>query len=289
MGSLPLLLGLLLFSFIAELRAFCHQHDIKITLFGGASNVIVADQGIKGLVLHLTNQDLAITDQKIGDKTIIHAEAGIKMALLVSQIVQQGYQGLEYFLGVPGTLGGAIYNNSHYLSHLIGEHVHGVEVINRQGELRWLTQEECEFGYDSSRFQKSKELIFSVDFALLPGDKAASQTLIKEATEYRANTQPLGTPNSGCIFENAPNTEQLKKLFPQFADKSHVSGGFLIDQAGLKGTRIGDIEVSDKHAAFFINKGQGTASDVKKLITQVKRTVKEKFGVELHEEVFYLE
>jgi UDP-N-acetylmuramate dehydrogenase len=274
---------------VAQLIKWVHVHQVRLTMLGGASNVIVADEGISGVVLHLAHHQLIDTGEKIGEKHIVQADTGMKMAALVSQTVNGfGLTGLEYFLGVPGTLGGAVYNNSHYLSHLIGEHIHQVQIITHDGEIKWLNHEECEFGYDTSRFHRTKEVIFAVRFALMPGDKAESLALIKEATEYRANTQPLGIPNSGCIFQNTPNTPHLQQLFPQFAERSHVPGGFLIDKAGLKGERVGDIEVSHKHAAFFVNHGQGTAQDVKTLMKKVQERVKDKFGVELQTEVFYL-
>lgn len=273
---------------VQELLVFCSQEEIRVTVLGGASNVLVADEGITGVVLHLTNAQTQVGEVLENDKTLFTAGAGTKMAALVSQAVAAGLTGLEYFLGVPGTLGGAIYNNSHYLNHLIGEHVHRVLILNSDHQLQWLNQTECDFAYDHSRFQTSKEIILEVEFALAQGTKENSMALIKEATEYRANTQPLNLPSSGCIFQNVPNSDRLRQLFPQFADQPRVSGGFLIDQAGLKGTHIGGIEVSEKHAAFFVNTGQGSAQDVKALIKQVKDSVAAKFGVQLQEEVFYL-
>ncbi len=267
---------------------YCRPAQIPLTMLGGASNVIVADAGIRGLVIRFIYQQLEVTDIELTDKRVIRVGAGIKTALLASQTIDHGFTGLEYFLGVPGTLGGATYNNAHYLADLIGEHIYRVQIIDQHGELIWLTHIECEFGYDSSRFQRTKEIIVAVEFALSRGDKEQSRNLIKEATLYRSKTQPLGMPSSGCIFQNPPNTPELQQLFPQFADRTHLPAGFLIEQAGLKGTRVGDIEVSHKHAAFFVNQGQGTARDVATLVNQVKQVVKDKFRVELHEEVFYL-
>jgi UDP-N-acetylmuramate dehydrogenase len=267
---------------VAELVKFCQSNSVRLTMLGGASNVIVADEGVRGVVLHLTND----TVQDLGNG--IRVGAGIKTALLVRNALDLGYTGLEYFLGVPGTLGGATYNNAHYLQNLIGEHITRVEIVDEQGNVRWLEKNECAFDYDYSRFHKTKEVIVTVEFELAKGDKDQSMQLIREATEYRARTQPLGLPSSGCIFQNTPNTPELQKLFPQFAERTHVPGGFLIDQAGLKGERIGEIEVSDKHAAFMINRGGGTTAQLKQLVSLVKQRVKEKFGVELREEVFYL-
>ncbi|HEX7017450.1 MAG TPA: UDP-N-acetylmuramate dehydrogenase [Patescibacteria group bacterium] len=273
---------------IIELVKFCRHNQIKLTILGGASNVIVADEGIDGVTLSLANDEVKVTSEIIDDKEVIEVGAGVKTALLVRQTVDLGYTGLEYFLGVPGKLAGAIYNNAHYLQDLVGEHVTAVEVITVKGETRWLSQAECEFSYDYSRFHHTQEVILTVRFALAKGNKEESLAKIKEATLYRAQTQPLGMPSSGCIFQNTPNNDHLRQLFPQFAERSHVPGGFLIDQAGLKGEREGDLEVSHKHAAFFVNHGHGTAADLQKLITKVKQRVKDKFGVELEEEVFYL-
>lgn len=267
---------------IIALVSFCYQQQIPLTLFGGASNVIVADEGITGVVLRMTNDEVIIND------TTVTAGAGIKTALLVRATVDKQLTGLEYFLGVPGHLGGATYNNAHYLHHLIGDHITRVEIIDNTGTPRWLSHDECDFGYDHSRFHHTKELILTVEFSLQPGTTEASNDLIRQATLYRAQTQPLGEPSSGCIFQNAPMTPTLAERFPEYKDRTHIGGGFLIDQAGLKGAKEGDIEVSHKHAAFFVNKGKGTAAEVKKLVARVQQTVEEKFGVTLQPEVFFL-
>jgi UDP-N-acetylmuramate dehydrogenase len=239
------------------------------------------------VVLKLTNDSFAVGGKTEG-LTAVTAGAGLKTSLLVRKTVDAGLTGLEYFLGVPGNVGGAVYNNAHYLEDLISRQINRVEIITENDTIEWLDKEDCRFAYDYSRFQKTKEVILQAEFLLESGSIEESREKIREATVYRAETQPLGLPSSGCIFQNTPNTPQLKKLFPQFADKKYVSGGFLIDQAGLKNTTEGDIEVSDKHAAFFINRGGGTAADIQKLIDRVKTVVKEKFGAELREEVFWL-
>lgn len=273
---------------LQQVVQFCDLHHLKVTMLGGASNVIVADEGITGVVIRFVYNGVRVITETPDEQLVIEAGAGIKMALLVRQTISFGLTGLEYFLGVPGSLGGAVYNNAHYLSQLISEHILQVEVLTDDFEFKWLPKDDCAFGYDSSRFHKTTEIITAVQFSLAKGTPETSQDLIKKATVYRATTQPLGEPSSGCIFQNTPNTPALQKLFPQFADQTHVPGGFIIEQAGLKGETEGGIEVSHKHAAFFVNKGQGTAQQVKKLVQKVKQRVAERFGVELTEEVFYL-
>ena len=274
---------------IIEVITFCKKNNIKLTILGGASNVVISDNGISGLVLHLKNDQLVVLNQIAENgKLLIKVGAGLKTALLVKKTIDLGCTGLELFLGVPGTVGGAVFNNAHYLENLISDHIYQVEIITQAGEVETINNQECQFEYDSSRFHNTNEIILEVIFALKKGSLKDSQELIKKATRYRAGTQPLGLPSSGCIFKNTPNSPYLKKLFPKFRNNLFISAGLLIDKAGLKGIRVGGVEVSNKHAAFFINIENGTAVDLKKLVKLVKNKVKDKFGVELKEEIFYL-
>lgn len=273
---------------LIDVVQFCQEKQLKLTLLGGASNILISSQGLRGVVVRTSNSEYEVLPEQIGDKQLVRVGAGYKTALFVRKTIDDGFAGLEYFLGVPGKLGGAIYNNAHYLSDLVGEHIHRVEVIRPNGEVRWLTAAECEFGYDTSVFHTTGDIIVQAEFALAQGDKVKSLELVKEATLYRAKTQPLGEPSSGCYFQNTPNTEALKQRFPQFAERRECPSAFLIDQAGLKGARVGDIKVSEKHAAFFINLGRGTSQQVEQLAHQVKERVRELYGVELREEVFLL-
>lgn len=284
-GPAELFLDLADSSALVLIRSFCRDHAIPFHVVGGLSNVIVADEGVVGVVIRLLDQRI---ERSIEEPKHVVVGAGAKMALVVAETIKFGLTGLEYFLGVPGTVGGAVFNNAHYLSDLISQHVNRVQVVTVDDQIAWLKASECEFEYDHSRFQTSGEIILGVEFVLMPGDATTSQQLVAKATQYRATTQPLGLPSSGCIFQNVPNSAHLKELFPQFADKTHVPGGFLIDQAGLKGSREGALEVSQKHAAFIVNHGNGSSRELLTLISHVKDTVKNKFGVELQEEVFFL-
>ena len=274
---------------LAQLIQFCDQQTVPVTMMGGASNVIVADEGIPGITICFTGQKYQILDQKTDDgRTIIQAEVGWKTAPFVRKTIDDGFAGLEYFLGVPGRISGAVYNNAHYLQQLIGEHIWRVEIIEPNGTRRWLTNAECQFAYDDSIFHRQAWVIIQVEFALQTGDVTTSMDKVKHATLYRAQTQPLGEPSSGCFFRNPPNTDQLRQRYPQYAERAECPAAFLIDQLGLKGTRIGGVEVSSKHAAFLINVGGGTSKDALELKELVKKRVLEEYGVELKEEVFFL-
>jgi len=280
---------------LQEVLLFCSENAVPISLLGGASNVIVADTGIQGLCIHPNSkewQESQTPPTNPANKRYI-AGTGLQTALVVRKSLESNLTGLEYFLGVPGMLGGAVANNAHYDPFLIGQFISRVQVLTPRGEVLWLLQSECQFGYDYSRFHASKEVIWAVEFELALGNAERSKEMIAAATRKRAATQPLGEPSSGCVFQNVPNTPELKERFPQFKDKTELPTAFLIDQAGLKGTRRGDIEISTKHAAFFINMGAATGTgksqDVLELIQLVKEKLKQLYDVDLKEEVFYLQ
>lgn len=274
---------------VIDLLVFCKKQNIKFNILGGASNVIIADEGLKGLVISFDFSELKIIEET-QDKIICQAEAGIKTSVLVAKVAAKGGSGLEGFIGVPGVLGGAIYNNAHYLKDLISDNLIQVEVFDlEREEISLFTREKCQFAYEQSIFQTNKNLlILSAYFELKKISPDEAKEKVRSAIEKRELTQPLDLPSCGCVFQNPANNEHLRELFPQFSQAEFVPAGFLIDQAGLKGSKEGDIQVSEKHAAFFVNRGVGKAEDVKKLVERVKAVVLEKFNVILKEEVFYL-
>jgi len=273
---------------LLDLLVFARKNKIKYRILGGMSNVVIADEGLKGLVLVTKFQDFEILDE--GKQVRIRFGAGFKTGAMVRQTADMGLSGLEGLIGVPGSLGGAIYNNAHYFDVLIANCIEAVEVLDLQKEkIIWLSKEECEFAYEKSIFQKSPHLIIvSAIFVFEHGNQDEIDTKIKESQDRRQRKQPLNLPSCGCVFQNPVNTEELKEKFPIFKDKDHIPAGFLIEEAGLKGKRQGDIQVSEKHAAFFVNIGEGKEKDVKKLAAEVKKAIKDKFDIDLKEEIFYL-
>ncbi|HPS40914.1 MAG TPA: UDP-N-acetylmuramate dehydrogenase [Candidatus Woesebacteria bacterium] len=272
-----------------DLLLFCQRENIKFYVVGDLSNVVIADEGLKGLVLHLGFDELRLISAH-NEELVYQADSGLKTSTLVGKVALLGASGLEGFIGVPGTIGAAIYNNAHYLDNLIGNYVKQVEVFDvKKAAIVQFTREKCEFAYEQSIFQKEPNLlIFSAYFTLkkLPLDQIKQKMQL--AIKQRELTQPLNLPSSGCIFRNPKNNEHLKNLFPQFSQAKFIPAGFLIEQAGLKGVSEGDIQVSEKHAAFLLNLGHGKSADVQKLIAKVKDVILNKFGVILEEEVFYL-
>ncbi len=259
---------------LENLVIWCEKNQQKYLVLGGMSNSLVPDEGIKGLVIK--NMVSGTRTIPLDENTYyFEVESGTPTNLAVRASIDQSLKGLEYFLGVPGTIGGAIYNNSHYLKELIGNDVDQVDVIVKSGIKKTYTKDEMRFAYDYSILQETHEVITTIRFKLKKGNKDELEQRARVATKRRADTQPLGIPSSGCMFKN-----------PMMPSGLREGAGKLIDEAGLKGARIGDAVVSDKHASFILNTGHATTSDVLKLAEHVKTVIKKKYGVELELEVF---
>lgn len=265
---------------------------IPYTVIGSGSNILVTDKGYRGLIIKNKTDKISLKgfSGKLGagktqvNKVIVQAESGVPTNLLIRYTLNEGLKGLESFLGLPGTVGAAIYNNSHSLGLLIGSVVKEVEVIDHQGKLKKLTNQDMKFAYDYSILQKTKDVVISVTFKLAKANKDKLWESANAAIKHRTNTQPLGLPSSGCVFKNIPLADAMRIGTPN----TTCSSGYLIDKSGLKGCSIGDAQVSDMHANFIINKGLASSKHVMQLIRHIKKTVKNKFGVDLQLEIFII-
>jgi UDP-N-acetylmuramate dehydrogenase len=253
------------------------RHAVPITVLGGGSNVLVADSGIRGLVLRQRGGGVA----RVGPDRI-RADAGVTINGLVRWTITHAVGGLEAWAGTPGTVGGAIFGNAHFDGRLIGDHIVSVRVITAAGVISDLPRAEMEFEYDVSRLQWTGEIAVWAEFAVSTGEPAALRDIARQSLAYRKRTQPLDTPSAGCIFRNPdPLIDRLPPNVPP-------SAGALIDRAGLKGHAIGDARVSPTHANFIVNDGRATAEDIRQLVRLCQRAVKERFGIDLREEIVYL-
>ena len=257
---------------LKNLAVFCAKQEIPFIVLGGGSNVLVSDKGIDKLVIKNSTKQFNLHKHENG--AVVQAESGLSVNILVRKTIDESLEGLEFFMGLPGTVGGAVYNNAHFTDQLIGDHLIDVEIVDNNGEMRILKKEELEFSYDYSRFQKTQEVVLSASFFLRFGDKKLIEERALVATKKRATTQPIGQPSSGCMFQN------------HYRNGEVIFAGKLIDQAGLKGTKIGDAMVSDKHANFIVNLGKATSEDVDLLADKVQDIVQKKFGIKLKREVF---
>ncbi len=250
---------------------------LPVTVLGGGSNVLIADAGIRGLVLRLRGGDVRRIDHGA-----IRADAGVTINGLVRWTLTHGLAGLEAWAGTPGTVGGAIFGNAHFQGRNISDLVRLVTVMGASGEIQDVPAADLEFGYDYSRLHRTREVVLSADFVVSPGVPEALRTVARESLAYRKRTQPLASPSAGCIFQNPdPRRDRLPEGMP-------CSAGALVDRAGLKGAREGQARVSSTHGNFIVTEGRATAGSVLALIARCKQEVHRQFGVELREEIMLL-
>jgi len=255
-----------------------HEAGVKVTMLGGGSNVLVADAGIRGLVIRTKGGDVT----PIGDR-LVRADAAVTINGLVRWTINRGYAGLEAWAGTPGTVGGAIYGNAHWKRTNIGDLVESVRLIKPNGTLLQAPADRMEFEYDYSRLKHTGEIVLWAAFKVTPGgDPAALRDVARESLAFRKRTQPLESPSAGCIFMNPdPIRDRVPADIPS-------SAGALVDRAGLKGAVRGGARVSPTHANFIITDGSAKAADIHALVEQCRTAVKDQFGVTLRNEIISL-
>ena len=263
---------------IVDAVKIAHANNTPITILGGGSNVLIADAGIRGLVIRPRGGTIA----PIGDH-LVRADAAITINGLVRWTINRGYAGLEAWAGTPGTVGGAIFGNAHWKATNIGDIVESVRLARRDGTLLQAPADRMEFSYDYSRLKHTGEIALWAAFRVTPGaDPAALRAVARSSLSFRKQTQPLESPSAGCIFMNPdPARDKVPAGIPP-------SAGALVDRAGLKGVANGGARVSPTHANFIITEGQATAADIKRLVDRCRAAVKEQFGVDLRNEIMTL-
>jgi UDP-N-acetylmuramate dehydrogenase len=233
-------------------------------VLGNGSNLLVADAGVRGLVLHVRK----VLDAVEVEGPQVRAGAGVLLPVLANLAARRGLAGLEFGAGIPGTLGGAVVMNAGWHQWEIGPSVEEVDWLSPEGRLKTLGHAACGFRYRGSRFRDRGGVVLGATLHLVPEDPAVLLERLAAFAESRKANQPTELPSCGSVF---------LKPAGDFA-------GRLIEQAGLKGYRMGDVEVSPKHANFFVNLGKARASDVLALVEHVERAVFDRFGVRLTRE-----
>lgn len=263
---------------------------LPIFILGGGTNILIGDRGIRGLVIK--NNARAITIRgakgklakgKSDELVFVEAETGAIMNQLVRFTVEEGLAGLEMHLGLPGTVGGAVFMNSKWThpTGYVGDVVYQAEIFTPKNERKIVPKSYFQFAYDTSSIQKTNDVVLSVVFALQSDTKENLWRIATDSVKYRQTTQPQGLKSPGCTFRNISVAEAVAIPTPNHT----TSAGFMIDHAGCKGLKVGDAEVSDQHANFIVNRGTATARDVVELIEKVRTKVKDTFGVRLEEEI----
>jgi len=250
---------------IAQVFTLAHEHDVPLLVLGRGSNVLFADSGYRGAVLHLGKQYSRIWRQ---DGHII-CESGASLSELCEFAEKNGLAGLEFAHGIPGTVGGALFMNAGAYGGQVSDVIHSARFIDERGQATELNPEQMALDYRHSAFMGMRGAITRATFRLAPGDPAQIRAKMDGFMQRRREKQPLEHPSAGSTFKRPPG--------------NYASA--LIDDCGLKGLKIGGAAVSEKHAGFVINTGGATAKDVLAVIAAVQQTVREKTGYELECEV----
>jgi UDP-N-acetylmuramate dehydrogenase len=240
------------------------KRGVRWRILGNGSNLLVRDEGVRGLVVRVRK---IMDDVAIEGRTLT-AGAGALFPSVANQAAAAGLAGIEFGAGIPGTIGGAIVMNAGWHEHEIGNFVEQVEYLDPDGTVAVRSRDESEFRYRGSRFLGQAGVVLSATLRLEPGDPRQIRSRLEHFAESRKQNQPTDQPSCGSVFVQPPG---------DFA-------GRLIEQAGLKGLRLGDVEVSRKHANFFVNVGNATATDVLTVVEQVETEVERRFGVKLQRE-----
>ena len=249
---------------------FILQQGIPVTVLGNGSNLLVADAGIRGIVVKLVGDFRRSTIQEGPDGLEVEAGGGLLNAVLLKRLDDRDHAGLGCLAGVPGTVGGAIRMNAGTHLGEIGERAREVELTLPDGTLTRLTPDDIRFSYRRAHLPAGAIVTRAwLRIDADPETVAVQRAAVRHHLDRRKATQPLDQPSCGSTFKNPPGD----------------AAGRLIDAAGLKGTRIGGAQISEKHANFFVNTGDATARDVYDLICLARSTVREKFGVTLEPEV----
>jgi UDP-N-acetylmuramate dehydrogenase len=240
------------------------QHDVPVTILGGGTNVLVRDGGIRGLTIRLAK---ALTNIEI-EETHVTADAGVLYPVLANTTAGCGLKGLEFATGIPGTVGGGVYMNAGAYGSETKEVLDWADVF-RDHEVIRMKNRDLDLSYRHSALHENPDwIVLRAGYTLIPGDPTELKSRIKEFRAQRMNGSP-NKPSCGSTFKRPPGD------FP----------GRVIEAAGLKGTRVGHLEVSPVHANYLVNLGGGTAEDALALIELVKKTVRERLDIELESEV----
>lgn len=253
---------------IQKVVEICREEKLLYFILGNGSNLLVSDQGYRGVVIQLWKN---VSDIRV-EGCLIHAKAGASLAKIAAEALEEGLTGMEFAAGIPGTLGGAVVMNAGAYGGEMKDILKEVLVMDQQGRIFTLEKKDLKLGYRTSAVKEKGYIVLAAVLELRPGDREEIRKLMEDLKQKRVEKQPLDLPSAGSTF---------KRPEGYFAGK-------LIMDAGLRGFSVGGAQVSEKHCGFVVNTGGASASDVLTLIREVQKRVREKFGVELETEVKFL-
>lgn len=274
---------------VEELQAvlvIATQEQTPYVILGGGSNILVSDRGFEGIVIRLLLREYKIKGNKIW------AQAGLPTVAVARAAGDAGLSGLEWAVTLPGTIGGAVRGNAGCFGGEI-KNVFESATLLRDGQIVEVGKGDLFFGYRDSILKHGKDILLDVTFELAPGGHEKILEKMQTCLQKRRESQPTSGGSAGCLFKNYQiknegelvRLQKVLELPPAMIEKRLISTGWLIDQMGLKGLRIGDAQISEQHGNFLLNTGKATAEEVRQLISFIKIKVQEKYGIVLEEEV----
>ncbi len=275
---------------LIEVFSWAKKNKEKIFILAGGSNVLINDKGVEGLVVKLTNDKISVKGERI------ECGAGANLVRVVGLSVGASLTGLEWAINIPGTVGGAVRGNAGAYGNSIGESMETVEIFNLKKErFSIFSRKDCNFNYKESVFKDDNNLlIWDILLKLNKGNKTDIDNLVRDYSAKRQESQP-NLPSAGCVFKNfqATNLEKENQNFFRLANEEKaikggmISAGWLIERLDIKGKTIGGAKVSLEHANFIVNTGKATAEQVIMLISYIKQQIRDKFNVQISEEIQY--
>ena len=259
---------------MARLVRGARELGLAVFIMGNGSNILLADKGIRGLVIRnlCTSSEFRVQSSGLSQSSerrtqnsellFVEAESGAMLPRVGHEAIKRRFYDLVYATGIPGTVGGAVMSNAGAYGWCMGDSLAWVRFLARDGSVQTLPTEQCELRYRHSRFKDTGEVVLAAGFELSQRQETAKAA---ELNRKRRDTQPLTLPNAGSMFKNPAG----------------AAAGYLIEQAGLKGQRIGNAQISDKHANFIVNLGGASATDVRALIELAQSTIKEPLELEV--------
>ncbi len=261
---------------LRQLLGWAGRNNIPYLVMGGGSNLLVRDGGIRGVVIHLGDLADDVRWKESGPQVMVTAGAAVPTKRLCVLALRNGWGGMNFALGIPGTLGGAVVMNAGTAQGSMADVLSAVTVMTGEGEICRILREQLQFQYrqlqwpDRIRRIKGQALLLTAEFRLTMVNRETIRKQARQLMRSRARRLPGWKPSAGCFFKNP---------------SAQTPAGRLIDEAGLKGLSVGQAQVSSRHANFIINRGSASAGDVLKLVEQVREKVKAVSGIELQPEV----
>ncbi len=251
---------------LQKILKFAKENSVPYLIIGKGSNILFSDSGFRGLIIQINSKNISFNENTVT------ADAGVSTAVLIHETIKNNYSGLEKWVGLPGTIGGAVFGNAGCNGLETKDILKEATLLDtKTAEIRTVKNKYFEFSYRHSSIKETGEILLNATFELTQDALNAEQqrAIMAEIQQFRLTKQPLG-PSSGSFFKN-PSPDK--------------PAGMLIDQAGLKGTKVGDAQISEKHGNFILNLGKAKASDIQELAKLAQKTVKEKFQIQLKSEV----